>query len=145
MILELYKTIDDNNIINKTLTDMISYEIKLKDNVDIISPTIILSSETLLVNFNYAYIPDFGRYYFINSVSINSKNVYVLSLECDVLESFKDDILNSYAYISKAEDGNNYYNSNNESEVRKEVNIYHSNVTINKENSNIIIINGKGV
>lgn len=145
MILELYKTIDNNNIINKTLTDMVSYEIKLKDNVDIISPIIILSSETLLVNFNYAYIPDFERYYFINSVSINSKNVYVLSLECDVLESFKDDILNSYAYINKAEDGNNYYNSNNESEVRKEVNIYHSDVTINKENSNIIIINGKGV
>ena len=145
MILELYRTIDDNNVVNKTLTDVVSYEIKLKDNVDIISPIIILSSETLLVNFNYAYIPDFERYYFINSISINSKNVYVLSLECDVLESFKDDILNSYAYISKAENGNNYYNSNNESEVRKEVNIYHSNSTINKENSNIIIINGKGV
>ena len=143
MILELYKTIDSNNTINKELTNKKTYDIKLKENTNIINPMIILSSETLLTSYNYAYIPDFERYYFINSITINSKKVYVLSLECDVLESFKTDILNSNAYIGKSDTINNYYNSNN-SEVRKEVNIYYSDVELEKEDNKILITFGRG-
>lgn len=145
MILELYKTKDSNNVINKVLTNKKDYDIKLKDKTNIINPTILLSSENLLVDYNYAYIPDFKRYYFIKDISINSKNLYVINMECDVLESFKEDILNSYAYIINSDNGNDYYNSNYESEVRKEVNLYFSDKEIIKENSNLIIINGRGV
>lgn len=145
MIIKLYKTLDNNNVINKELTGGVEFDIKLKENTNIIEPIIILSSSNLLVDFNYAYIPNLNRYYFIKDISINSKNVYVIYLECDVLESFKDDILNSYAYITKSDNGgNSYFNSSYESEVKKECKVYYSDVELELENTNILVVNGKG-
>ncbi len=145
MIIKLYKTLDNNNVINKELIGGVEFDIKLKENTNVIEPIIILSSSNLLVDFNYAYIPNLNRYYFIKDISINSKNVYVIYLECDVLESFKDDILNSYAYITKSDNGGNrYFNSSYESEVKKECNVYYSDVELELENNNILVVNGKG-
>lgn len=145
MIIKLYNTVDGTNVINKKLTNEISFNIKLKADTNVVEPTIILSSGTLLSDFNYAYIPDLKRYYFIREMSINSKNVYALYLECDVLESFKDDILNSYAYIGKSNNSNEYFNSNYSSEVRKEVEIYYSDVELEKINNNILVAFGREV
>ena len=52
-------------------------------------------------------------------------------MRCDVLESFKDEILASSGFINQqSQNVNKYYNSNYQSEVRKEVDLYKSNVTI---------------
>lgn len=58
--------------------------------------------------FNYAYIADFGRYYFIDNVSW-SQGIWSLSMHVDVLASFKEDIENSRQYVIRSASQSNPY------------------------------------
>ena len=144
MIISLYNTNDSNIVIDKALTNKIDYNIKLKDNTSVISPTIILKTETLITS-NYAYIPNFDRYYYIENIEVFPNDIYSITLKCDVLMSFKDDIKNSSAYVSQQTTTNKYYNSNYQSEVRKEVDLYKSNVTIPVDVKSTILVTIGGV
>lgn len=95
MDLLLYEMKDDHNTINKKLYDELSLPIQLTAQVDVLSPILRLENGSWLNNKNYAYIPAFNRYYFINRRSIINYNLIELYLEVDVLESFKGDILGS--------------------------------------------------
>lgn len=110
MQLILHKTTDSNKVINKTLSNAVDLNITLKRDTDIIRPIILLSkvSGINFKQYNYAHIPDLNRYYFINSVESVNNSIDKLSLECDVLETYKTDILSSEAtYISEIKDGDN--------------------------------------
>lgn len=99
MILQLCVVNDGDNVINKTLTNILEIDIRLKKDFDIESPAIYLSGETSLtyLDFNYCVIPDLNRNYFIDSYEqINSK-VVKLNCVCDVLETYKNDIMGSNA------------------------------------------------
>ena len=120
MILKLYNTSDSNNTIGKTLQDEETYDITFKDTFDILNPVILLKSSTPILK-NYAYIPEFSRYYFITSIQIQPNKIYRLYLECDVLESFKNDILASYGLVTRTTEGNKFFDGGLNSEVRKEV------------------------
>lgn len=127
MILKLYNTSDSNNTIGKTLTDEQTFDITFKDTFDIINPIVLLKSDVPIIK-NYAYIPEFGRYYFITSIQIQPNKIYKLYLECDVLESFKNDILASRGLVTRAGEGNRFYDGGLNSEVRKEVVRYDSTI-----------------
>lgn len=141
MQIKLYNTTDDNIKVNKTLSDEVVYNIKLKAETSIIEPTIILQTENYITS-NYAYIEHFNRYYYIENIVIFPNNIYNISLRCDVLMSYKDDILNSYAYIEQQTNVNEYYNSDYQSEVRKEVDIYKSNVILEEGKENVLVTIG---
>lgn len=144
MVIKLYKITDTNNTINKTLTNETEYAIKFKGIADIKNPVVLLTSETFL-NFNYAYIPDFERFYFINNIEINPNKIYTLNLSVDVLESFKNDILSSKGMITKQTNINNYYNDSYESEIKKQVDIYKSNVTFDLESKDKVLVTIGGI
>lgn len=97
MQLILYKTNDSNKVINKTLTNRLIININLKRDTNILTPEIWLVKiqGVDLKTYNYAYIPDLNRYYFINYVESVNNSIDKLTLECDVLETYRDDILNS--------------------------------------------------
>lgn len=137
MKIKLYKTNDDNNKINKTLTNEVVYNIKLKADTNIASPTIILQTDEIITS-NYAYIDGFNRYYYIDDISVNANKLFTLRLVCDVLMSFKDDILNSYGNITRQTNYNDYYNFDYSSEVRKETNIYDSDIVFGDEKSMVL-------
>lgn len=40
-------------------------------------------------DFNYIYIPDFKRYYFVESVSLAENGMNVYECECDYLMTYK--------------------------------------------------------
>ena len=128
MLLKLYNTNSETNRINKVLTDETEFDVRLKDKSSVVNPVLVLKSETY-INFNYAYIPKFQRYYFVDDISVFPNKMYLLTLRCDVLTSFKDDILKSYARIVDQTNSNAYYYINLKSEVRKEVDTYMSNVS----------------
>ena len=138
MILKLYNTSDSNNTIGKTLQDEETYDITFKDTFDILNPVILLKSSTPILK-NYAYLPELARYYFITSVQVQPNKIYKLFLECDVLESFKADILASRGLVTRAGEGNKFFDGGLYSEVRKEVQIIHSDSEIEKE-QNIILV-----
>lgn len=90
------------NKINKVLSDQYTLSGTLKEQTSITSPAIMIESGNP-VNFNYAYIPDFNRYYFISDIINVSNNLWRINLKVDVLESFKNDILSSSAILSDSE------------------------------------------
>lgn len=99
MIVTLYKNNSEYNEINKLLTNDLPFDGYMREEVSIKSPVIKIQSNTYLGGYNYAYIETYGRYYFINDIKIIRTDLYELYLREDVLMSFKEDILNSYAII----------------------------------------------
>ena len=146
MQLKLYTTNDNENVINKDLELKYTIDIKLKSAVDMVEPEVILNDERTMKFYecNYAQIPDFNRYYFIRSIRIMNNHNWGLSLECDVLESFKDDILNSYVEINRPLKEGEYFTTGTKVESIREIDIYKSDTTLNNE-KNIILSTIGGV
>lgn len=137
MIAKTYNTESSVNTINKIINFVTDIDVKFKDEVNIYNPRIVLKYDDL-IDFNYIYIDKFKRYYFIEDIEVFPNKIYHLALKCDVLMSFKDDILNSYGNITSQTNYNDYYNFNYSSEVRKECNIYNSNVVLDDVKTTIL-------
>ena len=69
----------------------------LLDDTNISTPRIRLRGHTFF-NVTYGYISDFGRYYFVTDISTVGTDTEIL-LTCDVLATFKSDILASTQYV----------------------------------------------
>lgn len=94
MTLTLYQNQSEINYLNKSLLEIATVSAVLKSDTDISNPIIQLKS-ALPPNSNYCYIQAFGRYYFITAQKILPGGINELTLECDVLMSFKSTILAS--------------------------------------------------
>ena len=132
MILTLYKTESAPNVIGKELTDSLSITINLKASTNVIDPEILLSARPAVDYFvyNYAHIDSLNRYYFIDSVEVLSGNITRLVLRCDVLETYKDSVLNSNCrYKRKVQAGDYFVEGLNESD-KAVITTYLSDVTI---------------
>lgn len=92
MEIRLYNNISDNRTIRKKLLNEFSLSGTLRDSCSLIEPVINIESSNVL-RFNYVYIPDFQRYYFVKEITNLRKNIWTLELEVDPLMSFKGDIL----------------------------------------------------
>ena len=88
MELILYKTTDDENVINKDLEFFKSININLKDDVNISNPDLKLRLNVDDVkNFNYAEIDSFNRKYFVRDIQNLNNAIWLVRLECDYLET----------------------------------------------------------
>lgn len=65
---------------------------KLKENTSIMNPSIIITGLDSWTTVNYAYIPDFHRYYFVQNVTAINSTTCQIDLDVDVLASFKSSI-----------------------------------------------------
>lgn len=104
MQLVLYKNISSDNTINKVLTDGTVFNINLKRETDILNPDLFLVRLAGIDynDFNYAEIVELNRFYFINSVSSVNASLFKLECHTDVLETYKDDIINSSSKYRRA-------------------------------------------
>lgn len=109
MIIELCKTTDKPNKVNKTIEVVIKLtSVKFIDDTSITSPVIRTSNIKDITNLkkdgvNYVHINALGRYYFIKDIVARKDGFVDLYLYVDVLKSFKDDILSSTQIINRAE------------------------------------------
>lgn len=140
MEMKLYQTYDNENVINKDLLLKYTIDIKLKAITDISTPIIVLNDKKTMdfTQCNYCYLEEFKRYYFIRSLESRDNNNWTLSLECDVLESFKDDILNSVVEVNRGLKQGEYYQTSVKVETLKDIDIYESDVTLKNE-KNVIL------
>jgi hypothetical protein len=129
MELKLYAVNDGKNVINKTMTLKTTMEINLKRDVDIINPRLILipNLPTGFSGINYAEIPELNRYYFIDSIINISSTLWQLDLSCDVLETYKTDILASKARLYRNLKAGDYFDTALESSHNATVAKYTSN------------------
>ena len=81
-----------------------AYDCELLDNTTIQNPGIRLDmygGTASPFDFNYAYIPQFQRYYWVNAIEYDL-GTWIFSLEVDVLGSLRDKIGSSEQYIMRS-------------------------------------------
>lgn len=99
MELRLYITESEVNRLNKALTDERIENITLRRDFDLLSPVITLKIED--IGYNYIHIPDLNRFYFINEKKSINNSMVQFNCECDLLASYKDEILSSHAVYKR--------------------------------------------
>ena len=113
MDIRLCNNNSEKNKINKSITAGITLSGALRNSSNVVAPTIIINIENPTI-YNYAYIPEFKRYYFITDYISVRTGIWQLNLKSDVLMSFKDSILASRVLVNKSEsNGNNYLSGSN--------------------------------
>ena len=90
--ISLFKTASENNRVVKVLTDEKQLSGELRNQTSVLNPNIRIESADNISTYNYAYISEFGRYYYITDIVSVRTNCWVVSLRCDVLMSYKDEI-----------------------------------------------------
>lgn len=105
MEIKLYFTTSPDNRMTKYLTNESVMQGNLRDVSNVVNPVILVERdvEQLSGLYNYAYIPEFNRYYFIKEMQSYRNNFVLLSLSVDVLYSFKNQILDNVAIVDKAQ------------------------------------------
>lgn len=105
MDIKLYNNTSDYRSLNKAITEIKTISVRLKDNTDIMRPVIELDSANLPPTANYCYIPSFKRYYYINQQGIAIGRDLMLTLDIDVLMSWREYLLNN-AVVTAARSSN---------------------------------------
>lgn len=97
MDITLYTNTADPRVVDKTnyLTQVAALtSAKPFYPLNITTPHFRLAYNQSFKSINYVYVPDLGRYYFINSMVLESGNAMIISCDCDVLMSFKTSVQN---------------------------------------------------
>ena len=74
----------EKNKINKSLTSDVTLSGNLRNESNVVNPTIIVNTDNPTI-YNYAFIPAFNRYYFITDYISLRTGIWQLNLKSDVL------------------------------------------------------------
>lgn len=109
MTIEFYNTTDPTNKLVKTLKDKRSLpNVKLKNETDFKNPMLILKKDNA-INRNYAYIPDFKRYYFVETDVTDNDSIIRIRLTVDVLMTYASQIKGLGAIVERQQNNYNLY------------------------------------
>ena len=92
MTVTLYKNTSDKRNLNKSLTEIKTVSATAKGDINIISPTLII--QYFNTDFNYCYISELNRFYYVNSLTLLSGQRLQIDLSVDVLMTYKEEIKN---------------------------------------------------
>lgn len=87
MQITLYNTSSMPNVVHKAKSVIETLEGDLKENVNRENVIVTIPYTSAFASINYAYIPDFNRYYFV-SVDVLSGERLRLTMKSDALSSF---------------------------------------------------------
>lgn len=133
MKLVLYNNYSEECALTKTLVKIEELTGTLRNESSIINPTILVefhpenypgyvvenNQQYIVINgikitwdnyisqyilsANYAYIPEFSRYYYIIDIISVNQHLWRINMRCDVLMSFKDEILATECFVARNE------------------------------------------
>lgn len=98
----LYNNKSPKNKIGKTLTNPNTITGSLRGETSTTNVQMLLNIVNLNP-YNYLYIADFGKYYFITNVISVRTGLWLITASIDVLESFKAEILSLDVILSNTE------------------------------------------
>lgn len=104
MDITLYVNNSEIQAINKVLSSGTIISGTLREESSVINPSFLVE----FVNpssFNYCYIPEFGRYYFIRNITSVRNTIWRINCDVDVLMSFRTQILNLSVTVSDLSNG----------------------------------------
>ena len=141
MILNLYKTLDADNVINKTLLNKLTIQgFFLTNSLNIVNPGIPLQviNGVNIYDFNYLELPEFNRFYFVDSIENVNAKIFNLICSCDVLMTYKEAILNSNARVMRSLKTGDYYNGESLVNVKPTITTHLSNIVLDDTPSLIL-------
>ena len=106
MNITLYNNSSPKIQIGKNLTVVKSMTGELREECDMINPSILIENAGV-ISANYAYIPEFGRYYFITKITSVRKDLWRVDMHVDVRETYKNQIKANTAVVARS---SGYYN-----------------------------------
>ena len=109
------KCLSDDDVIGKKWStangDIVTIESKIMFDNDFLNPVLLVSGD--FSAFNYAYIHELHRFYYIGNMIYKTGQMMEIHLKCDVLQSWKGNensgILSNTAVIERQESLNNAY------------------------------------
>lgn len=113
MNIEFYTIQDDARKIVKTLGTATTVSGTLRAECSMLNP-IIEFEFAGAPEFNYVYIPDFNRYYYITNIESTYNGLWRIHMHVDVLMSWKDELLNTTMIANRQENLINYYLNDNQ-------------------------------
>ena len=143
MTVIFYKYNDIKNKINKTLSGGFTVnDVIIQNDFDITNFDLLIKNTGFNSEYNYCYIQDLGRYYYIDSVEKMNGTIYKIRVSVDVLKSFATQIENINAVITKSENpDNNFVDCEKSENYTNEV----INLTDNfNHNGNLILVTSLG-
>lgn len=139
MKIELYKSSSSYNVINKELSLLTTLTIHLKQNANLLHTQIIIHNNDQLKELNYAKMLD--RYYFVQVQTLNNNKFLLLTLDEDVLETYKKEILASSQDIVEKSTAGNVKQKNVSPETISKT--FNSDVKIDNGSSIIMVTSGQ--
>lgn len=103
MIIFLHKTTSERNKIIKEFdsNDSLTLSGYLRGECSVLQPVVVIEmTGNLITQYNYCYIPEFGRYYFINNIESVRNNAWRIYCNVDVLMSYRNQILDLNVIVS---------------------------------------------
>ena len=111
----LYKSSSDPRVVTKTISDAITYSTATaRDAFDAMGGSIIIATSSDLSDYNYAYISDVGRYYYIKDITVLRDGVWQLTISIDVLMTYDSAIRALHGTVDRQTNVNNGYISDPE-------------------------------
>lgn len=104
MTLTLYSNSSEYAALDKELEHLITLSGILREESSIIDPIILIEDiDDFISEMNYAYIQDFGRYYFITNIESVRQGLWRVSFHVDVLHTYADGIRANSGIIERNE------------------------------------------
>ena len=100
MTIKLYKTLSEPNKVIKTLSDELSLTGYLREASSVMNPSVKIEDDDLS-GYNYAYIVEFNRYYFITNITCIRNNLWEVAMRIDVLMTYANEIKANTAVIAR--------------------------------------------
>lgn len=108
--IKLQTNTSEVNKLDKTITDIRTYNGTLKDQTSILDPVIVFeASLSELTGCNYMTIDSFGRSYFVTDIRSISNSLVQITAHVDVLSTYKQQILSNKAVVARNENRWNLY------------------------------------
>ena len=148
MTIKLYHNDSDKRTVNKTLSNEGALTgAVIIDDTTVLEPRLkVRDNGIITVQYNYCYIADFKRYYYITNITV-SNGYIIIDCNVDVLMSYANEIKACTGVIARQEnvwsgyldDSENYNNQYNVVSLKKFSN---ADTAFNKALSYILVVNG---
>ena len=105
----LYKNSSPDNQVTKNLTSPLAFEGTFRGECGVLYPVFSIETSDNISGYNYCYIEEFGRYYFISDMVAETDKLWRIYASVDVLMSYATQIRSHNAIIAKQENDWNLY------------------------------------
>lgn len=149
MEINLYENSSENYVVSKNITLKESMQnCVLKDGTSVENPVILVRNTSNISTYNYMYIPDFHRYYYIEEIVSVQNGLWELHGHVDVLQTYGNAIKGLTATCKRQENLFNMYLDDPEFKTYNEAQIVTKIFTggngLSKNMNYILVVSGAG-